>query len=574
MNESPSALDLLSSRVDELEKRVHLLEHPGEARAALPTQQPAQPIALADQNIESLETGNIFPIIGRALLGIAGAYVLRAVAETGAIPKLAVSAIAVLYAFAWLVWSARVSSSLARVVYAGTSALIIAPLLWEDTLAFHVFSPMASAGILAGFLTLATVLGLRTETARTMWIAQSIAVLAAAALAFSSRQILPFLWALLLTVLVSEVAAIRAFAQPLLPVYALVSDAVLAALIFIYSGPQNARAAYPELSIAHLIAPAVALFALSGTAVVVRVVAHKRAINAFDLLQVTIAFLIAAAAIIYFTPQKGPTFLGTASLILSAAAYLVTFRLLRDRSELRTFRWFGAWSAALLLAGTLWALPSTIAAIILALAAILAIYLSGHMKAGTLELHAVLFLVAAAVISALPQYVFATLAATLPHATTLSILVVSACAAVATTLAGPSAGSAWQRIPRLFPPLLAVSGCIALLVHGVAAATAAFVHLDLHHVAFLRTFTICIAALAIAFGGARWGRTQLTHLAYAVLAFVAAKLFFEDLRLGRMEYIAGSFALFAITLIAVPRLIRIGSRRRTAAGAVSPSAAD
>src|SRR3569833_465651 len=108
------------------------------------------------------------------MLGGAGAYLLRAVAESGVLPKLPVSVFAVGYAFAWLVWSSRVSSSLARVVYAGTAALILAPMLWENTLTFHVFTPIVTAGVLAAFLTLATVLDLRNTKARGMWLAQGI----------------------------------------------------------------------------------------------------------------------------------------------------------------------------------------------------------------------------------------------------------------------------------------------------------------------------------------------------------------------------------------------------------------
>jgi hypothetical protein len=38
---------------------------------------------------------------------------------------------------------------------------------------------------------------------------------------------------------------------------------------------------------------------------------------------------------------------------------------------------------------------------------------------------------------------------------------------------------------------------------------------------------------------------------------IAVKLVFEDLRLGHMELIAASIFLFAITLIAVPRIARM-----------------
>jgi hypothetical protein len=86
--------------------------------------------------------------------------------------------------------------------------------------------------------------------------------------------------------------------------------------------------------------------------------------------------------------------------------------------------------------------------------------------------------------------------------------------------------------------------------------------LDVHHVAFLRTLVISAVALCLAFAGSRWGRIAMARLAYVALAFVAAKLLFEDLRHGHMEFIAGSICLFALALIAVPRLVRLGAKSR------------
>ena len=78
-----------------------------------------------------------------------------------------------------------------------------------------------------------------------------------------------------------------------------------------------------------------------------------------------------------------------------------------------------------------------------------------------------------------------------------------------------------------------------------------------HHLAFIRTLTLCGAALALAFGGARWRRTELTRLGYAAMALVAMKLVFEDLRHGHLAYIAGAISLVALTLIATPRVARV-----------------
>ena len=76
------------------------------------------------------------------MLGIAGAYVLRAVAESGSFPKLVVVALALAYAATWMVWASRVpvGAPFASTAYAATSALILVPMLAELTLRFQVLS--------------------------------------------------------------------------------------------------------------------------------------------------------------------------------------------------------------------------------------------------------------------------------------------------------------------------------------------------------------------------------------------------------------------------------------------------
>ena len=563
MSESPGALELLSSRVDELEKRVYGLEHPGEARSHAAVEAVAHSKQDAGDGAVQLESGNFFPILGRAMLGIAGAYVLRAIAEAGVLPRLPVSAFAVTYAFAWLVWSSRTSGTLARLVYAGASVLILAPLLWENTLKLQLFAPVASAGVLASFMALATVLELRKNT-RTggAWIAQSVAVVTTAALGFATHRVLPFIVALLIALFVSEIARMQQLAQPVWALMVLVADAALWALIFIYAGPQDARAAYPELSSSALIALACALFAISGLSVAVRVARYESRISVFETIQLMIAFLLAVGAVLYFAPQAGVTILGVCCLALSGCLYLASFRYLRGFSDRRDLRVFSAWSAALLMAGSLWSLSRTGAAILMAIAAVAAIYSAARMEPEILKLHGVAFLLGAVSASGFPRYIFDVLAGSPAHHPAAALWIVSVCAVLTSLLIGRTVEDAWQKALEFVPVLVAVSALIAFFVHGVLAGIAMVITMDAHHIAFLRTFTMCLASLALAFGGSRWGRTELTHLAYVVLAFVAAKLLFEDLRHGHMEFTAGSIALFAIALIAAPRLVRLGARNR------------
>jgi hypothetical protein len=113
---------------------------------------------------------------------------------------------------------------------------------------------------------------------------------------------------------------------------------------------------------------------------------------------------------------------------------------------------------------------------------------------------------------------------------------------------------------HLVPALLAACALGALATRAGLWLLAIRVSPGAFHVALLRTLILCSLALAMAFAGGRWRRLELKRIAYLALAFIAAKLVFEDLRHGHLGFIAASIFLFALTLIGVPRLIRAGLR--------------
>ena len=158
--DDPDALAQLTARIEKLENRVWALEHCSE-KAASAASEAAAVAALA--TVAALEPsedafsfapeGGGFTVLGKAMLGIAGAYLLRAVAESGSVPKLAVIVLALAYAGMWLGWAARVPATarFASTVYAGTAAAILAPMLWELTLRFDVLPSWASGGVLGAY---------------------------------------------------------------------------------------------------------------------------------------------------------------------------------------------------------------------------------------------------------------------------------------------------------------------------------------------------------------------------------------------------------------------------------------
>jgi hypothetical protein len=102
------------------------------------------------------------------------------------------------------------------------------------------------------------------------------------------------------------------------------------------------------------------------------------------------------------------------------------------------------------------------------------------------------------------------------------------------------------------------------VAHGAVALLAHAIPVEAHHTAFLRTLAVSFVSLCLAFAGSRWRWLAMSRLAYVALAFLAAKLLFEDLRHGHMVFIAGSIFLFALTLIVVPRLMGWGAKLHAA----------
>ncbi len=564
MDDLPDTLERLTTRIDALERRIAALEHPYE----LPNLSDPQPAAMAGvpvaEKLPFTQAGSLFSVLGRAMLGIAGAYVLRAVAETSALPKLAVAAVAIVYALLWLIAASRVKAGewLAGAIYACTSAMILGPMLWELTLRFNVLPPSMTAGVLAGFALAATGLAWRRNLAAVLWIANITAAVAALALSVATHDLPPFIATLLMMALIAEVAAALDHEVSMRLLAAAAADLAIWALTFIYASPLEARADYRLLDTAHLVAPGCLLFLLYAVSVTVRTVVQKRKISVFETGQTLIGFLLAASSLVYFAPHIGGAILATACLVLSAATYVALFVFLARATEQRNARVFAAWSAGLLLAGCWLLLPPFWLAACLAVAAVVSTLLGIRLGRIALQFQGLAYLACAAFAAGLPGYVAVVLAGTLPAAPMWSVCLITACCAVCYVAQRPAQPErVGRRLMRLFPAALAAFALAALALQGLAALGLAG---NAFHLAFFRTLALCVLALVLAFAGSRWQRVELNWLAYATLVFVAAKLLFEDLRHGNLEFIAASIFVFAVTLIAVPRLARMGQNGKTA----------
>jgi hypothetical protein len=501
----------------------------------------------------------MFPVLGKALLGMAGAYVLRAVSESGSFPKLATAALAIAYAAMWLiaaVW-VPVTERFASTTYASTSALILAPMLWELTLRFRVLSPAAAAGILSAFLLAAYLLAWRRNLTPVVWVANITTAITAIALLIATRDMVPFIAVLLLMALFSEYSAECSRWLGVRLLAAIAADFCIWVLIFIYASPDTARPDYPPLSTSALLVPALVLFLIYGTHVALRTVMHRLQITHFETFQAVIVFLLAADDILHFGPTKAITLFALSCIALSAAGYVTVYVRFSGMAEHRNYQVFVFWSAALLLLGSflcvnpLW-LPSLLVAV-----AVIATSEAVRTSRLTLAFQGFAFLLAGALASGWLPYVAHALAGAFPAPPIGTIWLVAASAILCYTIGGQFQGTHWEhRLFQVLSATLAISSLATVLVSAMVWITATVITPGASHVAVIRTLAGCSLALALARLGPLIRRTELVWIAYATLACVAAKLLFEDLRQGHPEFIAASIAVYAITLLLVPRVVR------------------
>jgi hypothetical protein len=229
----------------------------------------------------------VLSLIGRTFIVFGGAYLLRALTESGYLPTSAGVLLGLAYATFWLVAAERATG--ASAVFHGLAALLVGlPLIGEATVRFQTFSPIASAGVLSAFSLAALGIAWHRRLRALAGMAAMGAVITALPLAFLSEQWWPFGAAVVLvgavTPWVGESRSWNWLAWPI----ALVADA-LAVLIAI-----RAAAAPPRepMGVALALLAWLALAYLGPVAVSFW---RGRALRLFDMMQATVVVIAALA---------------------------------------------------------------------------------------------------------------------------------------------------------------------------------------------------------------------------------------------------------------------------------------
>ena len=155
------------------------------------------------------ETAALIPILGKALLAIAVAYLLRALAEARVLPLPVCIGAGILYSFFWLLMAARAASGRRAVamVHGATSALVLAPLLWESTVRFEALPAWVAAASLIGYTAFGLVISWRKNLDMVAWITTLTGLSTVAALLMATRNLPPFTAAVLAIAAAVELSA-------------------------------------------------------------------------------------------------------------------------------------------------------------------------------------------------------------------------------------------------------------------------------------------------------------------------------------------------------------------------------
>lgn len=565
VDESTSFLEPLNQKLEAVEARLSALE----ARVAAIGQsspRPATPAAAPPTLLQALGLPPLpRPSValaagGRVFLGIAGAYVLRAVAESGLVPQMITVAFALAYAGAWLVWAARIRSDapLAVTASALTAALILSPMLWELTMRFRILPPTATAAVLAGFTVLAYALAWKRNLTAVVGVASLTSVITSVVLLIATRDPAPFAVALLAMAGTSEIAACRDRWLNLRPIVAAANDFAALVLILIYTQEGGAPAEYKPIVAPLLLALVATGFVIYGASTVFRTLILERRISIFEIVQTAVAFLLSVAGILRISHAAGAV-LGAFCALSAAAAYGAAFARLTRLPQARNYHVFASWGGMLFLLGSFLMLPLTLWVPWLAVAALAAVVAGARWLKMTLGFHGAVYAFAAALVSGLLVYGGNTLAGALPPApgwrAWTAAIVTLACYAIVLRPFSANDSRA-QRLLRLACAAPAAYVATVFIVALVVLTGSQVTPMNPPLLAATRTMVVCLAALALAFAGSRWKQIELVWLAYTAIAFCTLKLMFEDLRYGSAASIAVSLFCYGMAWVLVPRLAR------------------
>lgn len=564
--EPQPAMEALERQVRELAARVAELEQiAGKVRYApgnFPRVVPTETTAAAAPN--AMQTMGLFPIVGRALLGLAGAYLLRALTESATFTPRAGVAIGILYAIGWLVWAARTPAArrAEAALHSLTSALVLAPLLWEATLRFHAVSTWTAGAILLCF----TLFGLAVSWRKNLLTVATIATLAglatAAGLLLATRDVLPFTFVFLAIAAAVEASACLDHWLSERWLAATAADLAVLLATYLVTNERGLPEGYAAIPFAWLLAAQIALLAIYLSSTIVRTLLRGFTFTGFETAQCVLAFLIGVGGGLRLSSQSHVA--AAFALACAVACYVVSFALLDRRGALgRNFYTYSTFGILLAISGSRILLSDAAAPAAWSVLAVACMWAGGSFGRFTLQLHGGIYLLLAAAASGALEHAAAFFLGSpwWPDDRQAALWAGALAALLCYLLAVRHTRGRGEWNFRALR--IALAGILVWLAAGIAAGGLTGVYHALFgaaashaYCATLRTGVLAAAALLLAWAGSRGNQPELSRLIYPMMIAGAYRLLMVDLHQDRTVALFLSLLVYGAALMALPRLVR------------------
>lgn len=543
-------------RLQELEKRVTALENHSE----LPASSRTTALVGSKPRVEGkrAEAATVVPTLGKAVLALAGAYLLRAAAESGVAPRRLFLLAAIGYAVAWLMWAARKhrKSRFASMVFGMTAAFVFAPLLWEGTVRFHDLTPEFASALLVGYVALSLGLAWQQRLEGILWIAVVSAVGTALALLIATHEVGSLTVGLLAIAFITEVAAWRGTWTSSRTVSSLGADCAVAILGVVMTSSEGVPSSYRPMGAGEINSLCLILLLIYGGSLAIRGFGMLRIWTLGEVTQTAVAFALGTWVSLRATRGGTATVFGVLFLLLAVACYWGALERFADLEIQRNRRVTENYAAGLTMAGIFLIAGGNLRAMLLSLAAIGALGLFTQTRYLSLGIHGALYLLAASMACHLFGYAGRALAGTMPAWPEWGVWVVIVAGSLSYIMGSRARGEKRSTgVLWLVPASLVAFALSAVIVVGFAAQK--IVALSASRLSMVRTVVTCLMALALGYLGSQWNRVELRWVSYGAIGLGALKLLGEDLRFGNAGTLMVSLLFYGMVLILLPRVTRV-----------------
>lgn len=546
----------LRRRVLNLEQQAGIMPAPSIVPAPAPS--PVTSAALAP---------GIVPVLGRMVIAIAGAYVLRALTEWGVLAAPVGVTLGLSYGLVWLFIAARshtngLAAKFVTVVNCCTSVLIVAPLVWEATLNLKVLSSAISAAVLSGFSLIALWLAWKTSRKVISAIASSASIVVLIALLIARDDIVPFTAALLAIAAASEFAAWRDF-QPGARAFAAISaDWSVLLFSWLASRPGGMPESWVPVSPSAIMAAETALALIYIATAAVQTIARRRTLSFPEMIQTGAALLIGIGGEVWVFHDHHAAMLalGFAALAGGIACYAVSFAMFEHENKWN-FRAWSAFGLLLALAGISLPFSRTGFWILCITGAAFCCWTARQFRLPTLGLHGAVYLAAGAAAAGVIRQSWLVLfgAASAPGPREAIAVMAAGIISWAAIARLSSDGDARWRNQATS---LVIAGNVVWIAAGLAASVvrgiwqAAAGEKNRGPADTLATVVLIGLSLVLARLATQWDRREFTWLLSGLMALCAYKLAVRDFTAEHNLALVISLSCYGGALILLPRLLR------------------